>query len=165
METAKGKAQRRAEEDAWAVFFSCLRDKEGFGIKRMARVWDETIELTKEIVSGKVTFPKLSAEIKALAGLDLFDVVAYQDSGTVTAGDVRRAGNWSRRVTEMASWCLYLTALRRSEKYGPDRLRRVWGEILYLQDSLRRGRVTAEDLRAALADEAGFCFDGETPKK
>lgn len=165
MEEAKQESQQRASADAWAVFFSCIADKEGFGLKRMVRVWKEAETVIREINAGKTTYDKLDADIRKCCGLRLFDVGPLDVPQNATRGDVARARNWSKHVAECASWCIFFTALRRSEKYGPERLRRVWKEIEYMQDSIRRGMVTADDLRKALEEETGIYFNMDLPEE
>ena len=46
VQKAKKAAQNEAVTTAWAIFFSALRDKEGFGYTRLRRVWDETTSRT-----------------------------------------------------------------------------------------------------------------------
>lgn len=63
VEKAKRQAQEHAVATAWAVFFTALRDKEGFGYKRLRRVWDEVNYLSDSIGKGYVSLDDLVAEL------------------------------------------------------------------------------------------------------
>ena len=56
---AKREAQTQAINYAWAIFFSVLRDKEGFGKIRLSRVWSEVNELSDSIAKGYVNVKDL----------------------------------------------------------------------------------------------------------
>lgn len=45
------KAKSDAITTVWAIFFSVMRDKEGYGLKRLKRLWDEVT--TYRIASSK----------------------------------------------------------------------------------------------------------------
>ena len=61
---AKRQAQVQAVTSVWAVFFTALRDKEGFGEKRLRRVWEEVNYLLDSIAQGYVKLSDLVAELK-----------------------------------------------------------------------------------------------------
>lgn len=63
VEKAKLQAQTHAINMVWAVFFSALRDKEGFGYKRLRRVWDEVNYLSDSIDKGYVKLDDLVNEL------------------------------------------------------------------------------------------------------
>lgn len=54
VERAKKQATDFAIESVWAIFFTALRDKEGFEEKRLRRVWDSCQNLSDSIVRGYV---------------------------------------------------------------------------------------------------------------
>ena len=62
----KGKesAQNEAVTTAWAIFFSALRDKEGFGYTRLRRVWDEVNYLADSVSKGYVSIADLEKELE-----------------------------------------------------------------------------------------------------
>lgn len=47
----------------WAVFFTALRDKEGFGYTRLRRVWDEVNYISDSIDKGYVKLDDLVNEL------------------------------------------------------------------------------------------------------
>ena len=63
VEKAKRQAQDIAITSAWAIFFSVLRDKEGYGYKRLRRVWDEVNYLSDSIDKGYVKLDDLVNEL------------------------------------------------------------------------------------------------------
>lgn len=55
VEKAKKQAQSEAVKYAWAIMFSVLRDKEGWGIVRLKRLWVEVEDLSDSIEKGYVS--------------------------------------------------------------------------------------------------------------
>lgn len=55
VEKAKKQAQSEAVKYAWAIMFSVLRDKEGWGVVRLKRLWDEVEDLSDSIGKGYVS--------------------------------------------------------------------------------------------------------------
>lgn len=64
VEKAKRQAQEYAINSVWAVFFTALRDKEGFGYKRLRRVWDEVNYISDSIDKGYIDVKDLVNELK-----------------------------------------------------------------------------------------------------
>ena len=64
VEKAKRQAQEYAINSVWAVFFTALRDKDGFGYKRLRRVWDEVNYISDSIDKGYVKLEDLVEELK-----------------------------------------------------------------------------------------------------
>lgn len=56
---AKKEAENEAIRIAWAIMFTCLRDKEGWGMVRLRRLWGEIENLSDSIVKGYVTITDL----------------------------------------------------------------------------------------------------------
>lgn len=59
VEKAKKQAQSEAVKYAWAIMFSVMRDKEGWGIVRLKRLWDEVEDLSDSIGKGYVSVQDL----------------------------------------------------------------------------------------------------------
>lgn len=68
---AKREAASEAIDAAWAIFFTALRDKEGFGPKRLRRVWDEVNAVSESISQGYVDVRDLMAALREEAGITL----------------------------------------------------------------------------------------------
>ena len=64
VEKAKREAQNTAINYAWAIFFTVMRDKEGYGKERLRRVWDEVNELSDSIAQGYVNVNDLIHTLK-----------------------------------------------------------------------------------------------------
>jgi hypothetical protein len=56
---AKKDAQIKAINYTWAIFFSVMRDKEGYGRKRLRRLWREVSNLSDSIAKGYVSVEDL----------------------------------------------------------------------------------------------------------
>ncbi len=61
---AKKAAMDIAINSAWAIMFTALRDKEGFGYIRLKRVWDEVNYISDSIGKGYVKIDDLVNELK-----------------------------------------------------------------------------------------------------
>ena len=68
---AKKEAQSTAINYAWAIFFTVMRDKEGYGKKRLRRVWDAVNELSDSIAQGYVNVKDLMRVLEKEAGIVL----------------------------------------------------------------------------------------------
>ena len=63
VEKAKRQAQTHAINMVWAVFFTALRDKEGYGYTRLRRVWDEVNYISDSIDKGYIKLDDLVNEL------------------------------------------------------------------------------------------------------
>lgn len=61
---AKKDAENKAIEAVWAIFFSVMKDKEGWGKKRLARLWNEVNDLSDSIIKGYVSVGDLKHTLK-----------------------------------------------------------------------------------------------------
>ena len=59
VDKAKREAQNQAINCAWAIFFTVMRDKEGYGKERLKRVWREVNDLSDSITQGYVSIKDL----------------------------------------------------------------------------------------------------------
>lgn len=59
VDRAKKEAQNKAVNIAWAIFFTVLADKEGYGKKRLKRIWDEVSDLSDSVSKGYVSIKDL----------------------------------------------------------------------------------------------------------
>lgn len=71
VERAKKQAQTTAINYAWAIFFSVLRDKEGYGKERLKRVWNGVNALSDSIAKGYVNIKDLMRVLEDEAGIVL----------------------------------------------------------------------------------------------
>lgn len=70
---AKREAKNMAVEIAWSIFFTVLRDKEGYTQADLRRVWDEVEYLSDSITKGYCTVKDLRFILHDEAGVDLKD--------------------------------------------------------------------------------------------
>lgn len=70
---AKKEAKNMAVEIAWSIFFTVLRDKEGYTQADLRRVWDEVEYLSDSITSGYCSVKDLRSILHEEAGIDLKD--------------------------------------------------------------------------------------------
>lgn len=68
---AKKQAQTQAINITWAIFFSVMRDKEGYGKKRLRRIWNGVNELSDSISKGYVNVKDSMRTLAEEAGIYL----------------------------------------------------------------------------------------------
>lgn len=64
-------SKRQAIIETWTLIFSVLRDKEGYGPKRLRRVLDHMNKLSGSIRSGYISMADLQAALAQEAGITL----------------------------------------------------------------------------------------------
>lgn len=68
---AKKEATSEAISFAWAIMFTALHDKEGFGRVRLKRVWKEVENLSDSVAKGYVSITDLKHTLKEEMGVEL----------------------------------------------------------------------------------------------
>lgn len=68
---AKKDAQIKAINYAWAIFFTVMVDKEGYGKKRLKRLWQEVNDLSDSIAKGYVSVNDLMRTLDKEMGIVL----------------------------------------------------------------------------------------------
>lgn len=68
---AKKMAQAEAVTIAIAIIFTVMRDKEGWGVKRLQRLWREVNDLSDSVAQGYVTVSDLLTVLEEEAGIIL----------------------------------------------------------------------------------------------
>lgn len=68
---AKKEATSEAINFAWAIMFTCLHDKEGWGRVRLQRLWKEVEDLSDSIAKGYVSVTDLKHTLKEEMGVEL----------------------------------------------------------------------------------------------
>lgn len=68
---AKRQATSIATEACWAIMFTALRDKYGWGAVRLGRLWQRTNEISQSIVEGYVDVNDLITALREESGIVL----------------------------------------------------------------------------------------------
>lgn len=68
---AKQEAQDRALKAAWSIFFTVLRDKEGYALDDLRRCWKEVEDLSDGIAKGYCTVADLREILESEEGVRL----------------------------------------------------------------------------------------------
>lgn len=71
LKKAKNEAVDEAVDKVWTIFFTVLRDKEGYEEEDLRRVWNEVSDLSDSIVQGYVNISDLKNTLKQEADLRL----------------------------------------------------------------------------------------------
>ena len=142
--------------DEWTILFTIMRDKWGWGGKRLRRVWDMCDDVCNDIGKGKIKFDDILHEIKTLTGIQFPNWKAPLAEKPKNALQLRRALNARRRAAEDFSWCIFLYILHKSERFGAIRLKRIHTSRIMIHEAIKQGYVTVNDLRQALKDEGNI---------
>lgn len=71
IQKAKKDATSEAISFAWAIMFTCLHDKEGWGKTRLQRLWKEIEDLSDSVSKGYVSVADLKHTLKEEMGVEL----------------------------------------------------------------------------------------------
>lgn len=71
VQRAKQDAQDRALKAAWSIFFTVLRDKEGYTMEDLQRCWKEVEDLSDSIAKGYCTVADLREILELEEGVRL----------------------------------------------------------------------------------------------
>lgn len=73
-----------------------------------------------------------------------------------TQADVNKAKRQAKEEAVTFAWAIMFNALRDSFGFGPSRLRKLWGKVNSISDSISEGYIDIQDLIDVLKDEAGI---------
>lgn len=71
VQRAKRDAKNEAVQFAWAILFTVLRDKEGYSVEDLRRIWAEVENLSDSIIKGYVSVADLRTALREEAGINL----------------------------------------------------------------------------------------------
>lgn len=71
VQRAKQKGQEEAIKLAWSILFTVLRDKEGYDLDGLQRVWKEVDDLSDSIAKGYCTVTDLRDVLKQEIGANI----------------------------------------------------------------------------------------------
>lgn len=77
-----------------------------------------------------------------------------------TQADVEKAREEAFDLAVRTTWAILFTVMRDKQRWGKKRLRRLWGQIDDLADSVSRGYVSINDLFKEL-DRDGYVLQRE----
>ena len=71
VERAKQEATHLATRRAFILLFNVLRDKEGYDLDGLQRVWNETLDLADSVAKGYCKLSDLSEVLRKEAGVNI----------------------------------------------------------------------------------------------
>lgn len=71
IDKAKSETVNEAVETAMALMFTVLRDKEGYDLEGLRRVYGHINDLSDSVANGYVTIPDLKYVLKTEAGVNI----------------------------------------------------------------------------------------------
>ena len=149
--------ETQTQEEQAAVMLYVLRDKWGYGTKRLHRVWEaykeignSTARMKREKIlelihsAGELTGDKRMLRWDPLRG----GGIRVRDSV-----ELRRYCNQGRADMRDMSMAITLLAMRKYVKFGRVRLRRLLGQLRDTTDSIDRHIISVEDITTTLYEE------------
>ena len=135
--------RRKALKDCWAILFTVLADKEGYGVKKLHSLWEQVNATSKRIISGETDFDTIVNSLNTQYGIEVRRVLHGAENNADSV----------RKTFEAKAWAIMLTALRTLDDLSEADLKRVWKEIIDAEDSRKRGYFKTSDLINTLYDE------------
>lgn len=160
--SAKEKQQAVAETadkvifDEWTILFTIMRDKWGWGGKRLWRIWDMCEDICNGIKDEKIDFEEILSNMRKITGIKFENWKKPENVNIRNALQLKRALNARRRAAEDFFWCIFLYILHKSEGFGAIRLKRIHTSRMMIHEAIKQGYVTVNDLRQALKDEGNI---------
>lgn len=161
-EEAHKKGMSDGTGEGMLVYLSALRDKEGFGNKRLRRLWDKVCEVCDLLTSGAILTPELARNLYDVVLVELCPYMYYPDrlfsppDPPVTKADVNRSYKQGREAGRQFATLIFMSAIRKTDQFGGVRIWRLFSEATEMWDSIDKGYIKPEDLQQTLYDEAGI---------
>lgn len=161
VQKAKDDTTEAVTARTWSIFFTALRDKEGYGVKRLIRIWDAINEhcevIQRQTDAGAIKrIISLTRTMSAYTGLQFPTWENYELKPIKTQADLKSVAKKSARLSEELVYAICFTVMHEVEGYGRERILRLSGEMEELNDSIKRKYISVQDLMRTLDEEAGI---------
>ena len=163
-----------------------MRDKFGFGADRLETIMIDTHAIGEAMLDDKLTVDSMIIDLAYLRGIQVTepDFIRHpMGRGELywTAADQALTGGRMYRESDLrnlriraerdtwticeAIWLYTLQLPRRADRFGETRLRRAQAEARALGESIHDHRITVEELRDVLRDEAHIILQRPEPRE
>lgn len=186
LQAMKRGISRELFEGFEVVWMSVMRDKFGFGADRLAEIMQDTHGIGEALIDDKISVDSMQAELRTRRGVTVPEPDFIRrpiSSGETywTAADLALTGGRMYRESDLRNlriraerdtwvicetiWLYTLQLPRRTDTFGTDRLRRAQAEARALGESIHDHRITVEELRDVLRDEAHIILQRPEPRE
>ena len=186
LQAIKRGISRELFEGFEVVWMSVMRDKFGWGADRLAEIMQDTHGIGEALIDDKISVDSMQAELRTRRGITVPEPDFIRrpiSSGETywTAADLALTGGHMYRESDMrnlriraerdtwticeAIWLYTLQLPRRADTFGTDRLRRAQAEARALGESMAERRITVQELRDVLRDEAHIVLQRPEPRE
>jgi len=151
--------------DGLMRYMTVLRDKTGYGWKRLKRVWDCASRLCELVGAGLVDVPSLAQRLDKIMAEPLCPLMHSHDKPftppdpPVTQADVKRSYRRGMEEGREFATMVFLLAANKCEGYKRFKLRAIHHEAMELRKSIELGYVKTSDLQQVLEDEVRIRFE------
>ena len=186
LQAMKRGISRELFEGFEVVWMSVMRDKFGFGADRLAEIMQDTHAIGEAIIDDKISTDSMIVDLAYLRGIqvtepDFIRRPISSGENYWTAADLALTGGRMYRESDLrnlriraerdtwviceAIWLYTMQLPRRTDTFGTDRLRRAQAEARALGESIHDHRITIEELRDVLRDEAHIILQRPEPRE
>lgn len=186
LQAMKRGISRELFEGFEVVWMSVMRDKFGFGADRLAEIMQDTHAIGEALIDDKISVDSMQADLRKRRGVripDAYFIRRPMGRGETywTAADLALTGGRMYRESDLrnlriraerdtwticeAIWLYTLQLPRRADPFGETRLRRAQAEARALGESMAERRITVQELRDVLRDEAHIVLQRPEPRE
>lgn len=186
MQAIKRGIYRELFEGFEVVWMTVMRDKFGWGADRLAEIMQDTHGIGEALIDDKISTDSMIVDLAYLRGIQVTEPDFIRrpiSSGETywTAADLALTGGRKYRESDLrnlriraerdtwticeAIWLYTLQLPRRTDTFGTDRLRRAQAEARALGESMAERRITVQELRDVLRDEAHIVLQRPEPRE
>lgn len=135
---------KRTIKKAWAITFNVLRDKWSYSPKSLLQMWKEVDEFSVKFLEAGTTSGELADELYKFSKIDLHPLAPIGNKNNLA---------FVRKQFNAIAWTIILSVLREKQGFTAEKLVAVWKDINNLQESIRQGYCSVNDIIIALYDE------------
>lgn len=145
-------------------YMSVMRDKHGYGQKRLMRVWNCCQAFCDKISNGKVLLPALAQKLDAITIEPICPLmhdplsIYTKPIPPVSQADVKRGYRKGKEAGRQFATLIFSLALNESEGFKGEKLRTISREVAERLESIEQRYVKASDLQQVLEDEVHIEF-------
>lgn len=186
LQAIKRGISRELFEGFEVVWMSVMRDKFGWGADRLAEIMQDTHGIGEALIDDKISTDSMIVDLAYLRGIQVTepDFIRHpMGRGELywTAADLALTGGRKYRESDLRNlriraerdtwvicetiWLYTLQLPRRPDPFGETRLRRAQAEARALGESIHDHRITVEELRDVLRDEAHIVLQRPVPRE
>lgn len=161
-EDAHKRGMKDGTDEGMLVYLSSMRDKEGFGHKRLRRVWGKVCAICDLLTAEAILTPELAHNLYKVTRVELCpymyhpDKVFVEPDAPITKADVNRSYKRGREAGRQFATLVFMSAIHKTEKYGGERIWRLFRAATEMWDSIDRKYIKPEDLQRTLYEEDGI---------